>query len=861
MYITPVGAQLSNTGKIHERYLSQSIRRLSTGSSVNSASDGGASLKRKTELEKDSVSLGTFSQGLSDKISLHEEADSGLKEISSLLSSMRSLAVEASSGSVSQADRATLNEELSLLKNEISAVLASTEYNTKRLLNGSLAGSITTSRPDLVTPHPTGELKNSTYNLQLRYDPKNGDSNQVLSTNIFSVKEGLAAISDSDMKGTKATLNIAANFSATGSLSFNFDGDTYTLALAAQADTNTIVSALNSDAWVSSYLLATYNASGTVTLQARTQGSDKNSWTVTRDYSGIATAALSFSGGTDSINGITTVSNPVSILTSPDATSIYTVGLQFTSATTESASITAILARYEQTGSTASALQLFSGAVTAPSGGGYLAVEFLASASLTTAAGSVDISYSFDGSTWNSLTLGTAYFQNSGVTLTDGSASVTIGNTGITTMAVNAGDKHLFSLPDTNYNPSGNHYELRFTAPVENGLGGSTQNSTTYSRTSDELDSATTTFSLLQLDTANGAWAAGSIDLTLSAIVTSSLLTHTISFGVDGSGGIANHETPLSSVGTFFSDDGVFLLSDSGNTLEIKNKRGDSATVALYPSDTIGELTTKLRDAVATLFDTSGLGEAALRNLVTYSTVSASGSLESSAGKFYLRSPLPGSEGELFIAAENDEIADAFSFTEAQEAQGSPFTVSKNGTTARLTGGSYYGIDGARLDITPETLLTTGWSGRSGNLVFSAKNTAEIAVSVTDTAPRYLRSSNGGTDSFAIPDFSEKALKLQRIDISTLALSERAVTLIDEASSKMNRYLGRLGGRITADYSRQAITDATRANYETASTRLFGTDTPREYAEMTKRLMLTSLSGTLFNSAKSYDEAVVRLLS
>lgn len=861
MYIEPIGSYLSGMTKINEQYLTRSLKRLSSGIWVNSSADSGMMSARKAREDALRSSLGAYAVSIEDRISLGETADSSLKEINSVIGRMKELAVSATSSSRTQSDRIELNNELSLLKDEIDKLLASTEYNTKKLLNGQLAGIVTSTKSAVICASVTDKVKTADYNAEIYFNSAAATQNHVLTTNIFSVKTGLEGVSNSDYKGIKATVTISAGFSATGSVSFNFSGDTYTLNLAAQAATSDIVSALNSDSWVSSYLVATYNTSSSVTLQAKDYGTDKNGWRAVANYSaGATTAALSFAGGTDSINGITLAGNPVSLITTSVTTERYAASIVYTSAFTETASDTAVLARFEQTGATAGALAIYSGAVTAPAGGGYLAVEIEDTATITTAAGTANIRYSLDGGTWNSYTIDKTYLANGGVLLTDGSASVRIGNTAITTMDIKAGDKHLFSLPDRNYNPAGNHIEMKIYSPASNGLG-STQNSTAYSRTVSEIESGISTFNVLQLDTLNGDWINGSIDLQFSAIVTAATAADKVYFHIDESGGTANEMTPLSSIGTFFDSDGNFLISTSGDRVTLKNMAGDSAYFDIYPATTVGEVRQLAASAISTLFSVS-LTDEAMKNLVTFATAAQSGSLEATAGKFILRSPLPGVNGEIYAFAENDNIENAFSFTTLQEASGESFIANIGGTSYKLSGGEINSaIPGVSLKVKEDVLVEAGWSGREKNLVFDKTETLNAAISVHDSSIKHLASVYGGSESFAIPDFSLTGLGLNKIDISTINLSQRAQTIINDAAEKIGKYLGTLGGEIERSYSRLDLTNNLSAIRESAYSSLFSTDVAMEYTEMTKRLMLQSTVSSMFGYAGNFNSNLYKLIT
>jgi flagellin len=81
------------------------------------------------------------SRNAQDGISLIQTAEGALSETSSLLIRMRELAVQAASESITTSDRDNISKEMEQLKDEISRIATTTEFNTKKLLDGSLKTS------------------------------------------------------------------------------------------------------------------------------------------------------------------------------------------------------------------------------------------------------------------------------------------------------------------------------------------------------------------------------------------------------------------------------------------------------------------------------------------------------------------------------------------------------------------------------------------------------------------------------------------------------------------------------------------------------------------------------------------------
>jgi flagellin len=119
--------------------LGQSFRRLSTGLRIATASDDAAGLAISERLRAQVRSLDQARRNANDGISMVQTAEGALNESGNLLVRLRELAVQASNGTVSAADRDTLQQEFTDLVDEIDRIAQSTEFNDIKLLDGSQA--------------------------------------------------------------------------------------------------------------------------------------------------------------------------------------------------------------------------------------------------------------------------------------------------------------------------------------------------------------------------------------------------------------------------------------------------------------------------------------------------------------------------------------------------------------------------------------------------------------------------------------------------------------------------------------------------------------------------------------------------
>jgi len=120
--------------------LATSLQRLSTGLRINSAKDDSAGLAISERFSSQIRGLNQAARNANDGISLVQTAEGALTEVGSNLQRIRELAVQASNGTNTQADRDALNSEVTQLKAEIQRVSEQTNFNGTKLLDGSFSG-------------------------------------------------------------------------------------------------------------------------------------------------------------------------------------------------------------------------------------------------------------------------------------------------------------------------------------------------------------------------------------------------------------------------------------------------------------------------------------------------------------------------------------------------------------------------------------------------------------------------------------------------------------------------------------------------------------------------------------------------
>ena len=141
--ITSINAQ-NLLGQNNNR-LSNSVERISSGLRINKAADDAAGLAISEGLRSDIRSLRQAVRNSNDGVSLINIAEGALNEQGSMLIRLRELASQAATGTTGSTERATIQLEFNALRNEIDRITHTTVFNDQKLIDGSLASSVSSA--------------------------------------------------------------------------------------------------------------------------------------------------------------------------------------------------------------------------------------------------------------------------------------------------------------------------------------------------------------------------------------------------------------------------------------------------------------------------------------------------------------------------------------------------------------------------------------------------------------------------------------------------------------------------------------------------------------------------------------------
>ena len=287
--------------------LATSMQRLSSGLRINSAKDDAAGLAISDRMTSQIRGLNQAARNANDAISLSQTAEGALSGISDNLQRMRELAVQAANGTNTATDRASIQNEVSQLAQEINRVAGNTQFNGQNLLDGTLTGA----------SFQVGANANQTIGFSIG-SAKASDlgSNRVSTTTgtgIQTAQLGTAAGTAPVNGFTGDTLTIAGNGTTAS-----------TSALAAGTSAKAVAAAVNG---LTSQTGVTATATTTATLSGVTAGAI--SFKLTAGNSTAVTISATVSSASD-LSAIAQAVNAQSSVTNVTATADKSGNLVFT---------------------------------------------------------------------------------------------------------------------------------------------------------------------------------------------------------------------------------------------------------------------------------------------------------------------------------------------------------------------------------------------------------------------------------------------------------------------------------------------------------------------------------------------------
>ncbi len=852
----------------------KSISRLASGLRINTAADDPSGLAISERLRAQINGLGRASMNAQDAISYFQTAEGALNETHTILQRMRELSVQAANGTLTASDRQTIQAEVDQLKQEVDRISTSTEFNTKKLLNGD-AAALWSSSSDKVKGIIRGKVAEGNYALEINATPV---ENHVLKTDIFEVKDGLQSVDNVDLNGVKASVTVTLSTASATNVTFTFDdGTTRTFTAAASQNIGTAIATLiNNDEILSKYIRAEVNTSASITLYALREGEYGNNFKYVDNGTGAwfaSTSAQTFSNGKTSTTAILGVSDPVGLVSGADGTAGYTVSLEKTTASGTATSVVTGLAYFSQgisngftANSTFSAFATITGNVTTQAGGAYLMIEALETANITTATGSGKIRFSFDnGQTWTERVVNSTDLTAS-LTLTDGINSVNTG-TSIVTLVMNKGDKILLALNDDENWGTNSFTSFKVTSPIPNGTTtGSTQVSREFRYLAGSVNNTELTFDVVQLDTVKGEWNVGSLNINTGEITAAT--SGTVTFDIE-SGGIATRNTELYKIGRFYDDDGNFILGQSGKYLTVYTAEGKSTDIYLDGGDTIGELADKINNAIKDELGFATGDPEVDKHIASFVSSGVPETDEALRGTIVIRSPKMGEKGRIYFNGDED-LMNALSLVTINDPAIDPITVTvKDAHTGEIIGSDTVSdnvlhnvIKGVDVEFDSLMDIAVKWDETHKKFTFESE-AGKITeyIHVVDNAKSFQIGANEGQtmESF-IGDMSGHALGIDRILVVNQEAAQNSITYVDEAIDRVSAERARMGAVINRLEHTINNLNVQQENAVASESRIRDLDLALESSELAKSQILSQAATSMLAQANQMAQGLLGLL-
>ena len=269
--------------------LAKSTEKLSSGYRINRAADDAAGLSISEKMRSQIRGLNKASDNAQDGISLIQTAEGALNESHSILQRMRELSVQASNGTETDDDREAVQKEISQLQDELTRISSTTEFNTMKLLDGSLGSKSASSQGAVLTG--TNVATFSATGL---------DSN--------SVKKDLSGLAGTKVKdtfeidGQKFTIDWSKGKAEEFASKYSVDLQNMTKAQteAFASDLETLLNESAADAGVSGTVKVAYKADGQITVTSNNNGEESSFGFVGTD----ATTVTDGTAATDSLGAV-----------------------------------------------------------------------------------------------------------------------------------------------------------------------------------------------------------------------------------------------------------------------------------------------------------------------------------------------------------------------------------------------------------------------------------------------------------------------------------------------------------------------------------------------------------------------------
>ncbi len=227
--------------------LEKSIEKLSSGLRINRAADDAAGLAISEKMRRQIRGLSRAILNAQDGVSMIQTAEGALNETHSILHRMRELAVQSSNDTLTSNDRLEIQKEVVQLKDDLNRIARNTEFNTKKLLDGSQTALISSSS-NYIKGIVSGYPKDSAGDYDVSIALLSAGISQMQRSQIFTINDENANLA----QGTTQLQSISQFYNSNGvfildtplALTINGNSRTTSIQLDAQMTVDNVAAAI-----------------------------------------------------------------------------------------------------------------------------------------------------------------------------------------------------------------------------------------------------------------------------------------------------------------------------------------------------------------------------------------------------------------------------------------------------------------------------------------------------------------------------------------------------------------------------------------------------------------------------------------
>lgn len=862
--------------------LNKSLERLSSGLRINRAADDAAGLAISEKMRGQIRGLNQASRNAQDAISLIQTAEGALNETHSILQRMRELSVQAANDTLTSSDRMEIQKEINQLTAEIDRIGNTTEFNTKKLLDGTTS-ALTSSdnlktkifmRDGLRTIDQFGQkaVGGGNYKLEITADPGLG---QVQKTDIMKVKHGVLNESVDEHVGNArffGTVVSSTTATDTVNMTFDVDGQSYTITATGTNVTGgglatAVRAAIAAEAGLNDKISASVTGA-TLEIRRFDQAGKtfRMGWTTTAT-AGETAATI----GSESVKSLHTIS--------PADTNIQSMEVNannmlvgeyevYTLATASGTTAQTTRQAYTSTSGAITGTNLIATADTTNNLSLLLEVK-----SVDTAAQTVTFSYSYYQTDMTG-----AVTQGSGErTLITGNNNddIIFGNVTFAEFDLGAngnfavGDKILVNVAA---DVADNEDQVRLDNTTTTAVDTVTWN---FSNNALDNDSFTLKFYQLDSNTASSTYGQSkdaSIDLSFGTLRNANTATNPAAgFEVKAGalGEVAKLDTAIYDIDRFWDASGNFLVSNP-ETITLVQGDGKTTSFTIFGTDTIQDVQDKLNNAIHSGLGQSDIAGTSAEGYATYvESVSDTSGFFTVEGTFIIQSAITGSDGNISFIGD-DRVINALSLTTIQKSTESKYTVTvtdahTNEVVAedvKISGNMLVGRVHKNVDVKFDAMAGVAFGSNDGKFNWSAATSSyETFVHLADNTQVFHIGANPLQDIAAsVGDLRAEAIGVNNILVTDRGLANQSIATLDRAIGQVSSERSKLGAvqnRLEHTINNLGVA---AENLTAAESRIRDLDFAMEMIEFTRNQIMMQAGTSMLAQANMKPQSVLMLL-